>query len=305
MKISLVTTVLNEEKTIEDFMKSVIRQSRRPDEFIVVDGGSKDQTTEKIKKFTKKHKWIKLFSLSRASVGRGRNYSIEKAKNGIIACIDAGCLLNKKWIEEIRKQFLKKRSTDVVVGIYKPHYNNNFEYFQGLLVVPEAEKIFMNPSRMSSRSIAFKKSIWKKVGGYPDLKRGEDTEFNLKLIKNKAKFSFAKNAVVYWKMRKSWKEFATQFFKYGAGDRKSGNILRMKTNFLMIFGFWVLLAMILYFAFNNLKIFAALVGISFLYFGSKGIEFFIKTKKINALYYGTVLFFLKRICYILGVSLGK
>ncbi|RLG16029.1 glycosyltransferase, partial [Nanoarchaeota archaeon] len=44
MKVSLICTVLNEEDTIEDLLKSIIKQTRRPDEFVIVDGGSKDKT---------------------------------------------------------------------------------------------------------------------------------------------------------------------------------------------------------------------------------------------------------------------
>jgi glycosyltransferase involved in cell wall biosynthesis len=51
MKVSLVTTVLNEEKTIEKFLDSVISQTRKPEEVVIVDGGSTDETLEKVQKF--------------------------------------------------------------------------------------------------------------------------------------------------------------------------------------------------------------------------------------------------------------
>jgi len=177
MKVSLVTTVLNEVDNIEEFLKSVIDQTKKPDEFIIVDGGSTDGTYEILKKYAKKYKWIKVFQIKGASIGKGRNYAIKKAKNEIIACTNVGCILDKDWLKEITKPFTKNRNVDVAVGIYKPYYANDFEYFQGLIVVGEPGKIFLNPSRMSSQSIAFKKSVWKKVNGYPNLSIGEDTKF--------------------------------------------------------------------------------------------------------------------------------
>jgi len=304
MKISLITTVKNEIENIEEFLRSIIEQTKKPDEFIIVDGGSTDGTYEILKKYAKKYKWIRVFQVNKASIGKGRNFAIEKAKNEIIACSDAGCILDKNWLENIIKPF-RNSKVDVVVGIYKPYYTNDFEYFQGLIVVPDPENIFMSPFRMSSRSIAFKKSVWKKVGGYPDLTTGEDTEFNLKLMKSNCKFAFAKDAIVYWKMRKSLKEFVKQFYKYGVGDRKSGNIWKMKKNLLLVIGFWCYLGSLVFSFPISLKFFMIIVSLPLVYFLLEGIKLAIKSSKTNGILYGFLLTAIKRISYILGVCFGK
>jgi glycosyltransferase involved in cell wall biosynthesis len=304
MKVSLITTVLNEASNIEEFLKSIINQTKKPDEFIIVDGGSTDKTIEIIKKFSKNYKWIKLIVSKGASIGKGRNIAIENAKNEIIACVDAGCILDKNWLKEITKPFENKK-VDVVVGIYKPYYTNDFEYFQGLVVVPESEKIFDKPSRWSSRSIAFRKSLWKKVGGYPDLTTGEDTTFNLKLIESSSNIKFAKNAIVYWRMRKNWKSFFKQFYKYGIGDRKSGNIWKIKRNFLFVVGFWCYIGMLIFSLFLPFKIFVGLLLLSLLYLFTEGIKLAMRSKRIVGIFYGFLLTLIKRIVYVLGVCFGK
>jgi glycosyltransferase involved in cell wall biosynthesis len=303
MKVSLITTVKNEFDNIEEFLHSVIKQLRKPDEFIIVDGGSIDGTVEIIKKYSQKYKWIKLIISKNATIGKGRNIAIRKAKNEIIAVTDAGCLLDKNWLKNITKPFSENRKIDVVVGVYKPYYTNDFEYFEGLIVVPQPEKIFMNPSRMSSRSIAFKKKCWKKVGGYPDLTTGEDTQFNIKLIKGGFNFYFAEDAIVYWRMRKNWKEFFKQFYRYGVGDRKSKNILKMKKNLLLVVGFWSYLVLQVASLFISLKVFMLLPTLPLLYFFINGLKLAIKSKKVTAILYGFLLTLIKRIAYVMGVSL--
>lgn len=305
IRVSLITTVLNESSSINEFIKSVLSQTVLPQEFIIVDGGSTDGTYEILKKYSKRYKWIKVFQIKGASIGEGRNFAIKKAKNEIIACTDAGCILDKKWLEEISKPFFKNKNIDVVVGIYKPYYTNNFEYFQGKIVVPEVEKIFLDPSRMSSRSIAFKKKVWKIVGGYPNFSAGEDTYFNLMLINFGFKFYFAKKAIVYWKMRKTWKEFAKQFYKYGVGDRRSGNIWKLKKNLFFVIIFWCYLSLIFLSFFIFPIFFSYLFFLPFLYFLIEGIKLFMKTRKVSAIFYGFLLIFIKRIAYVIGVSLGK
>jgi GT2 family glycosyltransferase len=163
----------------------------------------------------------------------------------------------------------------------------------------------MNPSRMSSRSIAFKKECWKKVGGYPDLTTGEDTQFNIKLIENGFNFYFAKDAIVYWKMRKNWKEFFKQFYKYGVGDRKGKNIWKIKRIFLFIVGFWCYVGMLIFSLFISIKVFTCLLLLLFLYFLSEGLKLAIRSRKISGIFYGFLLTLIKRVAYVFGVSFGK
>ena len=91
MKVSVCISVLSEEKSVGKLLESLLNQSKKPNEIIIVDGGSKDKTVEIIKHFQKKDKRIKLVK-QRGNVAKGRNTSIEVAKNEIIAITDAGCV---------------------------------------------------------------------------------------------------------------------------------------------------------------------------------------------------------------------
>jgi len=51
MKISLITICWNSERTLSRSLKTVMEQTRRPDEYVFVDGGSTDRTLEILEEF--------------------------------------------------------------------------------------------------------------------------------------------------------------------------------------------------------------------------------------------------------------
>ncbi|HXT84033.1 MAG TPA: glycosyltransferase, partial [Verrucomicrobiae bacterium] len=101
MKISFITTVYNEEKTIDKLLNSLFRQSKMPEEIIIVDGGSSDNTIKKIHKFQMKtinHKLRFVLLIKKGNRSVARNEAVKQAKGEIIVCSDAGCILDKNWI---------------------------------------------------------------------------------------------------------------------------------------------------------------------------------------------------------------
>jgi glycosyltransferase involved in cell wall biosynthesis len=211
MKISIISTVLNEEKNIEKFMTSIINQTKRPNEFIIVDGGSKDKTYEILKKFSRKDGWIKAYQKKNANISQGRNYAILKTKNDIIAVCDAGGEYKKDWLEKLSKGF----NGQVSFGSDKPLIKTEFHR--------KLAKVILHKNvEGSSRNMIFTKKIWKDVGGYPeDLKIGEDTLFDERIKRKGYKISRVPDAVCYWEMRDSLEDVKKQFYNYGYWDGRS------------------------------------------------------------------------------------
>lgn len=295
MKISLITTVFNEEKGISALIESMLLQTKKADEIVIVDGGSKDETLNIIKKYQKKHSEIKLIKKVGANIAEGRNIAIKNATYDIIAATDGGCVLDINWLYNITKPF-NDDGVFVVSGGFKPSYKNDFEYFQGLIVCKSIESLNEKTFLPSGRSIAFRKKAWNSVGGYPEAYyTGEDTLFDLEL-KKRYDFYFAKDAIVFWNMRSTWKKFAKQFYLYGFGDMKTGNIFLLKKNLLFFF-VSVMYSLLLLFFFDY---FLYLLVIPIFFSLLKGLKLFKLTKKINAIYYGFLLEMIKRGAYILG-----
>ncbi|HLA45557.1 MAG TPA: hypothetical protein VJZ27_19065, partial [Aggregatilineales bacterium] len=74
----------------------------------------------------------------------------------------------------------------------------------------------------SSRSVAFCKTTWEAVGGYPEwLDYSEDLVFDLRLKAKYGDFVFVPTASVYFKPRKSLRSFFRQYYLYARGDGKA------------------------------------------------------------------------------------
>jgi len=215
----MVMTTFNEARNIGALIHDVLAQTRRPDELIVVDGGSTDGTVsvihEALEGFELEHDVVRVISVPGANVPEGRNIGIREAKYECICVTDAGCRLEKDWCEHITAPILDG-GAGMVGGFYFPVARTRFQ--RVLAAVTTAKK----PRRAflpSSRSIAFTKTLWESVGGYPEwLRWGEDTLFNELCVATGAPYVVAPEAVVHWEVRPDLRATTKQFFNYARGD---------------------------------------------------------------------------------------
>lgn len=224
MKVSVCVTVFNEERSIAKLLESLLAQTKKPDEIVIVDGGSKDKTVEIIKHFQKKDKRIKLL-IEPGSIAHGRNTSIDLAKYPIIAQIDAGCVAKKDWLEKIIEP-LKHKEVGLVAGFYHMAATNSMQkamnFYHG--ITPKR----FDPTNFlpSARSVAFKKKIWGKVGGYSEKldRAGEDTLFFHDVVKTRTRIVRVEKAIVHWKEPASFtlKDSIKKFYFYAKGDAQVG-----------------------------------------------------------------------------------
>lgn len=222
IKLSVIATVKNESGTITSFIESLLNQSLKPDEVIIVDGNSTDGTNEILRDFEIQKK-IRLLTRD-CNIAEGRNFAIERATNNYIAVTDAGCLVDENWLKEIASAFDGSDKPDVVAGNFEFQCHNAFEESIVLSTFnPERAQTETAIYYPSSRSVAFKKEAWEKAKGYPEwLYAAEDTLFNIRLRQLNFKFVFAKNAIVKWRPRETWKALAKQRFNFSRGNARVG-----------------------------------------------------------------------------------
>ena len=71
LEVSLIVTVRNEAHSIDAFLDSLFRQSRLPDEVVLVDGGSIDGTVSRIRGRAEYERRIQLIEAPHVNIARG------------------------------------------------------------------------------------------------------------------------------------------------------------------------------------------------------------------------------------------
>ena len=217
MKFSIIATVLNEEKYLKTFLDSLFGQTLVPDEVVISDGGSSDKTVKIVEKYIAEEPRLKLVLAPRTNISTGRNKAIAAASGQIIAVTDAGAKVSKNWLENLVASLTSEK--EVAAGFFAPIADTIFEKSLASVTVPVESEVDPEKFLPSSRSVAFYKSAWELVGGYPEwLPICEDLFFDLKLKKSKFEFVFTPKAVAFWRPRSSFQKFFKQYFLYARGD---------------------------------------------------------------------------------------
>lgn len=231
MRVSVVATVLNERETVGVLLDSLVDQSRRPDEVVICDGGSRDGTVSVLEEYRGRLPGLKIVRAGGLNISQGRNRAISEATGSVIAVTDAGVRLEACWLERLIAPLAnagpgRESRAAAVAGFFSPEVEGPFQMAMGAAVLPLTAEI--DPSRFlpSSRSVAFRKTLWEEVGGYPEwLDYCEDLVFDLRIqaltSAGESAFAWAPQAVAHFRPRTSMAAFCKQYYRYARGDGKA------------------------------------------------------------------------------------
>ncbi len=219
--ISLIATVFNEGENIHQLFDSIISQTVQPDEIVIVDAGSTDDTLTIMRSYCDLLP-LRLLVEPGCNISQGRNRALSAAKGDIIAVSDAGVRLSENWLEKICAPLQGNSDLNVVSGFFQADPKTNFEVALGAANLPLRHEIDPATFLPSSRSIAFRKSAAEAIGGYPEwLDYCEDLVFDLRLKTRCGEFAFQPDALAYFRPRQSLAAFYKQYFLYARGDGKA------------------------------------------------------------------------------------
>ncbi|MCU0506906.1 MAG: glycosyltransferase [Anaerolineae bacterium] len=220
MSVSVICTVLNEGESIRALLHTLVAQTRRPDEVVFVDGGSRDNTVAVLREYEDRLP-LRVIVEPGANISRGRNVAVAAARGDIIASCDAGVRLEPQWLAELVGP-IEAGAAEVTGGFFVSDPRSTFEIALGATTLPDEEDIDPQTFLPSSRSVAFTRSAWERAGKYPEwLDYCEDLIFDLRLRDEVTHFAWAPQALAHFRPRGTAKAFAKQYYRYARGDGKA------------------------------------------------------------------------------------
>ena len=200
---SVIITTLDEENHIEDTLKSVIKQTYKPTEIILVDSCSKDKTVEIARNYASR------VIIRKSNIAEAKNLGASHAKGDIFIFLDADTVINSNFIKHALK-YISNTSVAMVAGIFR---SKERDFLSRLIANLWCDLICFLPYKFGKISFVgpctfvVKRKNFETIGGFnEDFKIFEDVHFS-KAIRTTGKVVFANDMISLTSMRK--------FQKYG------------------------------------------------------------------------------------------
>lgn len=192
--VSVIIPAYNAERFVAHTLDSVLAQSYRNIEVIVIDDGSEDRTAQLVKEYIEKTSRIRLLQQKNLGVAAARNLGIWEAKGEFIAPLDADDIWHEQNIERQVNCILAARKT---VGLVYS-WSVDIDEFGQLTGCARASRIagrvyttlLLHDFIANSSSVLIRKSCFEQVGGYDsELKQqlgqgGEDWDIYLRIAEH-------------------------------------------------------------------------------------------------------------------------
>ena len=227
--ISVIIPTLNRNKHLQKCLNSLINQTIKPDEIIIIDNSINKTAEDSILKYNKKNKkiTIRYFFEKRKGTTYARNLGILNAKGEYLLFIDDDCVAEKSLIEIYLKAFKKNK---IILGNVKDASNNIYSHLENL----DTKYFFRKGLKkqkdkyysffLDSKNFAIKRSLVVKNNlyfnnNYAQYSIFEDIELGLRInFFHKKKILFEKNAVVYHSGRDNLYDHLKREWRKGRGN---------------------------------------------------------------------------------------
>lgn len=212
-KVTIIVPIFNLDNKILECIKSLINQSYKNTEIILVNDGSKDKSLEICRKYEKKDSRIMVVDIPNGGVEHARYVGLQKASGNYVMFVDGDDYLPSNAVEILLNKAIKTNA-DIVTGnmtrvigkrgiiknktsipidkeiLNQPElFNKYYISFFGVNIIP------VNMCAKLYRMELFSNEIPPLTG----LKHGEDLSFNMHLFPNVTKLAFVSENVYFYR----------------------------------------------------------------------------------------------------------
>jgi glycosyltransferase involved in cell wall biosynthesis len=222
LTLSVVICAYNEQEWITRALDSLLEQRRRPDEVIVVNNASTDNTEQTVRQFISAHPDLNTRLVFQAQKGlhHAREAGWRATTSDIVVMTDADITFPPDWLQIVEQAFTDP-SVDAITGIVR--YNDTSPVINWItwicdqLYQPEGVgRLMVKEYVLNGGNSAYRRRVLEAVNGYADKPRDllEDRHMSHKIQSAGYKISFVRNNKVWHTFRRFKKEGFRGYLKY-------------------------------------------------------------------------------------------
>ncbi|MFB9055245.1 glycosyltransferase family 2 protein [Mariniflexile ostreae] len=202
--VSIITPTFNSEPSISETIESVLQQTHKNWELILVDDGSTDLTVEKIQTFISQNPNIRLLrGVKNQGAAWARNKGIEVAKGAYVAFLDADDLWKPEKLE-VQLAFMHREACEVCFSSYNLIDDSGTPLNRQIkaLAILNYDKLLKSNYIGNSTGVYSVKALGKITA--PNLRKRQDWLLWLRAIKASGKpAKGVQESLVYYRVRKN------------------------------------------------------------------------------------------------------
>ena len=232
--VSVVMPVRNEERSIERAVQSVMSQTYRPIEIIVVDAQSDDRTASIVDDLIDSGAPVRRFDNPQRLIAAGLNVGLAQARGEFIARVDAHAEVNPEYLH-IAVEHLKSQPSVVAVGgrrhgvAQTPVGRANALALSSPFGVGNSINHYATEVQRTDHASfgVYRTHAARLVGGWDEaLVVNEDVDFDHRLAQQGWEILYDPHMIIDWHVRESVRDLGRQYRRYGRGKaamvRKNG-----------------------------------------------------------------------------------
>lgn len=220
-KYSLVVPVYNRPDEVDELLGSLMQQTYKDFEVIIVEDGSGISAKEVVERYQSGMQ-IKYFYKENEGQGFARNYGFQRASGDFFIVFDSDCLIPAHYLQEV-DEYLTANPVDAFGGPDAAH--PSFTVVQKAISQTMTSFFTTGGIRGSSGHIGqyhprsfnmgMSREVYERTKGYIIPFMGEDMEFSTRILKEGFKTALITKAFVYHKRRTSPVKFFKQLMYFG------------------------------------------------------------------------------------------
>ena len=227
MKYTIAIVTRNRAKDLKECIESIALQTMQPDQLLIVDNASNDNTKEMVKIFQCPFQLDYVYC-SKIGISHARNAALSACKSEIICFLDDDSVADRNWLCDIAETFIKRQQCGGVQGYIGNHYPNNITailtQFQRdiMMSVSVCSNLVRRVEFAAAGNLSFRMETLKskQLNFNTNLQAGEEQDIVKRLVESGSQLAYSHSAVILHKWKKTIHSYLLRRFKSGFSSAK-------------------------------------------------------------------------------------